>query len=201
MPAFKTCTQIYDLVKDRWPEIAAEISVAYATVTLTFPGSVSLIIKPVRVLSSKYEKVSFMFTDIAKIISFDWRNKEGNIFTCKCNPQITIEPIQLNGKHRQSFDCSGNQCHLDPNALISAHKKQPHRICAIDSHILHLHYYPHEIEDMCTIIDAVFRCRDNTDYAYRAPLRSIAAHRSLRAPRGNAMPSASDVWRKKWVRR
>jgi hypothetical protein len=82
--------------------------------------------------------------------------------------------------------------------LISAHKKQPHRICAIDSHILHLHYYPHEIEDMCTIIDAVFRCRD---YAYRAPLRSIAAHRSLRAPRGNAMPSASDVWRKKWVHR
>ena len=200
MPAFKACTHLYEIVRERWPEITAEISVVYYTVKLTFPGGVTLTIRPVRMLASKYEKVSFMFGDIGKIISFDWRNNDGNIFTCRGNPQLTIEPIQL-GKTRQPFECSSNHCHFSPNALVSTRRNQPNRVCAIDSSALHLHYYPHEVEDMCAIIDAVFRCTDNTDYEYRAPLRSIAAHRSTRPPRGPATHPASDEWRKKWVRR
>ena len=61
MPALKICTQLYNIVQDRWPEIAAEMSVAYATVKSTFPESVSLIIKSVSVLGimgNKYENVS-----------------------------------------------------------------------------------------------------------------------------------------------
>ena len=172
----------------------------YSTVILIFPGGVTLTIRPVRMLASKYEKVSFMFDGIEKIISFHWRNNDGNIFTCRGNPQLTIEPIQL-GKTRQPFECSSNHCHFSPNALVSTRRNHPNRVCAIDSSALHLHYYPHEVEDMCSIIDAVFRCTDNTDYEYRAPLRSIAAHRSTRPPRGPAAPTASDEWRKKWVRR
>ncbi len=161
MPAFKTCTHIYDVVKERWPEIKAEISVVHATVELTFPDSVKLTIRPARTMASKYEKVSFMFDDIEKIISFDWHNRDGKIFTCSSNPQITIDPLRF-GRGGSSYECIGNHCHFDPNALISTRRSQPHRVCAIDSSSLHLHYYPHELEDMCTIIDAVFRCRDNT---------------------------------------
>jgi hypothetical protein len=200
MTAFKACTHIYDVVMERWPEMTAEISVVHTTVKLTFPDSVTLTLRPVRTMTSKYDKVSFMFGDIEKIISFDWRNKDGKLFTCSCNPQITIDPLRF-GRARHSFECSGSHCQFDPNALISVRRNQPHRVCAIDSSTLHLHYYPHELEDMCTIIDAVFRCRDNTDYQYRAPIRSVSAPRPVRPPKGHAMPPASDDWRKKWVRR
>ena len=197
MPAFKACTNLYELVRERWPEITAEISVVCATVKLTFPSGVTLMIRPVRVLASKYEKVSFMFGDIEKIISFDWRNNDGKIFECKGNPQLSVEPLNV-GCRRQPFECSGNHCHFAPNALISTSRKKPNRVCAIDYSTLHLHYYPHEMEDMCAIIDAVFRCTDNNDYA---PLRSIAAHHSTRPPKGPETHPASDEWRRKWVRR
>lgn len=194
MPA---CAHLYDVVRERWPEITVCATfTGCPTVKLIFPCGVTLMIRPVR--TSKNEKVSFMFGDIGKIISFDWRN----LFACKGNPQLTVEPLQL-GRRRHPIDCSaanisGNHCHFAPNALISTSTT---RVCAIDSNTLHLHYYPHEMDDMCGIIDAVFRCTDNTDYDYKAPLRSIAPHRSIRPPRGPATPPESDEWRKKWVRR
>ena len=203
MPASKTCAHIYEVVAQRWPETHPEVSGLHNTVKLVFPDSVSLVIKPVRDLGSKNEKVSFTFSNIDRIITYVWNNRDGASFTCKSNPRLAVAPLRYSssGKSAPQFLCSGNPSRIDPNALISTSRKQTSRVCEIDPRMLHLHYYPHEMAEMCSLIDAVFRCRDDTDYDSPPPIKALAAHRSSgnSAPRGPKPPPASDAWRSKWA--
>jgi hypothetical protein len=174
MAAYQSCCRLYEIIRERWRETMPEMSrhTALNTISLTFPDKVSLVITPIRL---KHEKVSFRFGRIDKIISFDWNNIENKLFICTGNPHITIEPLPL---AKRPFECGSSHTRIAPNALIATHLKTSHRFCEIDPHVLHIHYYPHEIDVMCQLIEAVFMCSRNRMLLMLRPRRGGVRRRA-----------------------